>query len=55
MAYSSKRQQRALHAKVARGEISQKVIEEFDQATKAKAGGFASLPERALKKKRGKK
>lgn len=52
MPYASKRQQRLFHAKEARGEISPKVVKEFDEATKAKKGGFKSLPEKKGSKKR---
>ena len=45
MPYRSKAQQRLFHAKEARGEISPKVVNEFDEAT-----DFKSLPERASKK-----
>lgn len=48
MPYVSKSQARAMHAKAERGEISSKVVEEFDSATKGK---FKSLPE----KKKGSK
>lgn len=44
--YVSKLQQRAMHAKASRGEISKKVVKEFDEATKKKPGGFKSLPEK---------
>lgn len=52
MPYKSKAQQRAMHAKANRGEISQAVVHEFDEATKAKKGGFKSLPEKKGSKKR---
>ena len=41
MPYASKAQARAMHAKAARGEISQKTVHEFDKAT-----DFKHLPER---------
>lgn len=44
MPYKSKRQQRAMHAKLERHEISAKVVREFDQATK---GHYDELPEKA--------
>ena len=50
MPFKSKAQQRAMHAKAARGEISKKVIEEFDRAT-----DFKKLPERVTKRKTAKK
>lgn len=40
-----------MHAKANRGEISQSVVHEFDEATKAKKGGFKSLPDRKSKKR----
>lgn len=55
MPYKSKAQQRAMHAKAGRGEISESVVKEFDDATRGK---FGSLPERAgksNKKSKGKK
>lgn len=52
--YVSRAQQRAMHAKAERGEISPAVVHEFDEATKRKRGGFQSLPEKVkpAKKKR---
>lgn len=49
MPYASKAQSRAMHAKANKGEISKKVIREWDEKTKAKKGGFAKLPERVKK------
>jgi hypothetical protein len=46
MPFVSKSQQRAMHAKAGRGEISTATIHEYDEATKKKPGGFAGLPER---------
>ena len=51
MPYKSKAQQRYFHAAEARGEISPKVVSEFDEATKAKKGGFKRLPEKKKAKK----
>lgn len=48
MPYKSKAQERAMHAKAERGEISKSVIAEFDKASKGK-----KLPAR-VKKKAGK-
>ena len=45
MPYTSKAQQRAMHAKAERGEIPKKTVKEFDQAT-----DFDKLPERKRKK-----
>lgn len=45
MPYSSDSQRRLFHAKLARGEISKKVVDEFDRASKGK-----KLPERKRKK-----
>ncbi len=50
MPYASKSQQRLFHAKAARGEISKRVVAEYDKATKAKKGGFKSLPEKKKSK-----
>jgi len=47
MPYKSKAQQRAMHAKASRGEISQRVVKEFDKAT-----NFKGLPERVKKPKK---
>ena len=47
MPYRSKRQQRKFHAMEARGEISPKVVKEFDEATK---GHYQELPEKAPKR-----
>ena len=44
MPYKSKAQQRLFHAKEARGEISHKVVKEYDRAT-----NFKKLPERKKK------
>lgn len=41
MPYKSKKQQRKFHAMEERGEISPKVVKEFDQST-----DFSNLPER---------
>lgn len=46
MPYASKAQQRLFHAKAARGEISESTVHEWDEATKAKPGGFKGLPSR---------
>lgn len=46
MPFKSKAQARAMHAKAARGEISKKVVKEFDEAT-----NFKRLPEKVSKKK----
>ena len=46
--YQSKAQARAMHAKASRGEISKKVVKEFDKAT-----NFKKIPEK-VKKKKGK-
>jgi hypothetical protein len=35
-----------MHARAARGEIPEKVVHEFDEATKKQKGGFAKLPEK---------
>lgn len=48
MPYKSKAQQRAFHAKLARHEISPKVVHEFDEATK---GHYQDLPERVRGKR----
>jgi hypothetical protein len=48
MPFKSKAQARAMHAKAGRGEISKKVIHEWDEATKSH-GGFSKLPERLKK------
>ncbi len=51
MPYKSEAQRRAMHAKAERGEISEKVVKEFDRASKGK-----KLPECIdCSKKRGKK
>lgn len=50
MPYKSKRQQRYMHAAAERGDVSKKVVQEFDDATR---GHFSELPEAAPK--RGKK
>ena len=42
MPYKSKRQQRKFHAMLSRGEISPKVVAEYDSATK---GHYQDLPE----------
>jgi hypothetical protein len=47
MPYKSKSPARAMHAKAARGEISKRVVKEFDRAT-----NFSRLPERKKKRKR---
>lgn len=52
MPYKSKAQQRAMHAKAGRGEISKKVVKEFDKATKKQKSGFKSLPEKVKKGKK---
>jgi hypothetical protein len=44
MPYKSRSQQRAFHAKLKRHEISPKVVQEFDAATR---GHFSELPEHA--------
>lgn len=46
MPYKSQAQRAAMHAKADRGEISRKVVKEFDEASKGK-----KLPEHAPKKK----
>lgn len=43
MPYASKAQQRFFHAAAARGDIPQKTVHEYDEATK---GSYTSLPER---------
>ena len=48
MPYKSKSQQRAFHAKAARGEISAETVKHWDEATKRAPGGFKSLPEKIL-------
>jgi len=50
MPYASRSQQRLFHAKEERGEISPKVVHEFDEATKHKKGGFKKLPEKKMAK-----
>jgi len=50
MPYKSEAQRRYFHAAEKRGEISHATVEEFDKASKGK-----KLPEKAKKKKRGKK
>ena len=50
MPYKSKAQERAMNAKAERGEISQRVVDEFNRASKGK-----KLPERAKSKKREKR
>lgn len=50
MPFVSKSQQRAMHAKAGRGEISQAKIHEYDEATKRRPGGFKGLPEHASSK-----
>ena len=52
MPHRSKSQQRAMHALAARGEISQDKVQEWDEATKRKKGGFKALPEKVGKKRR---
>ena len=52
MPYKSRSQQRAMHAKAERGEISKKTVKEFDKATKKQKGGFAALPQKAKAKKK---
>jgi hypothetical protein len=52
MPYKSTAQVGKLHAMADRGEISKSVVHEFDEATKRKKGGFASLPARVKKKKK---
>lgn len=47
MPYKSQSQRRAMHAKENLGEISPKVIKEFDKASKGK-----KLPEKVKKKKK---
>lgn len=47
MPFKSKAQQRAMHAKAERGEISQKTIKEFDKST-----DFSHLPEKVHHKKK---
>ncbi len=46
MPFRSKSQQRAMHAKASRGEIDEKTIHEWDEATKHQPGGFKALPEK---------
>ncbi len=46
MPFKSQSQRRAMNAKAARGEISKKVINEFNQSSKGK-----KLPEKVKKKK----
>jgi hypothetical protein len=48
MPYQSAVQRRAMHAKAARGEISKKVINEFDRASKG-----LKLPERLAHRAEG--
>lgn len=52
MPYRSRAQQKFFHSAEARGEISPKVVKEFDQATKGKYG---SLPEHVKKPKKPRK
>ena len=47
MPFSSKKQQRFMHAAAEKGEISKKVVRHFDKATAKQEGGFDSLPEKA--------
>lgn len=49
MPYKSKAQQRLFHAKEARGEISKKTVDEYDEST-----DFSHLPEHVGKWKKGK-
>lgn len=48
MPLKSKAQQKAMNAKCARGEVPQKVCDEFNAASKGK---IKNLPERKTKKK----
>ena len=43
-----------MEAKAGRGEISKKVIKEFETATKKQPGGFSSLPEKVAGKSKKK-
>ena len=54
MPFRSVKQQRAMEAKAGRGEISKKVIKEFETATKKQPGGFSSLPEKVAGKSKKK-
>ena len=49
MPFVSRSQQRAMHAKARRGEISQDTIKHWDEETKKVPGGFQALPEKVKK------
>lgn len=51
MPFKSKAQQKYMEAN-AGGKVPGKVVKEFENATKAKPGGFKSLPEKAKGKKK---